>query len=252
MADETDDDEISLPEDDQEGGNAGQVHDEGGVEASGSEDTGGQAEEGLEAPDREEVRQPSRGERHFGKLRSEVRLANERAERLERELAEIRRQREQPQPQRPREETEQEFVARLALMTPEERIEARLSRSERIHQHQLMMMQMRTADLADRSRFEGMSAANPLFKRVAAEVEQTLAFERQRGRDFDRETIAYFLLGKRVAESKGKVKEAQARGAANIARQTTRPDAGRSDVRPQRRETDPREALEKRLLGVQI
>jgi len=248
-----DEETFTLPEDDEErqvGGNAGSLDDEGGNEASGSEDSGAEGQEGLEA---EEERPPTRGERRFQKLSEEVRASRERADQLERTLAELRQgSQQQQQPQGPKFESDQEFAARLAMMEPEQRIEARLERSEKRHQYELLVTRMQMAESQDIAKFQGMAAANPLFKKVASEVEQVRRTELQRGRDIDRETIATYLLGRKLLESKGKIAEARSKGADNIRREQARPDTGRSDVRPERRGTDARSNLEKRLTGVLI
>jgi hypothetical protein len=166
-------------------------------------------------------------------------------------LAELRQSPQQQQPQGPRFESDQEFAARISMMEPEQRMEARLTRSEQRHQYELLITNMRMAESQDIAKFQGMASANPLFKKVANEVEQIRRSELQRGRDFDRETIACYLLGRKLLESKGRVSEAKAKADDNIRRQQARPDSGRSDVRPQRRDAD-RSSLEKRLTGVLI
>jgi len=240
-----DDEEISLPDDEAEGegSDAGSLDDEGGDDAqAGQELEDAQGQAGL-----------TRRERRIQALRKEAQEAREREALLQRELeAERARNRQPPQPT---EESDEAFNAKLALIdNPEQRILARMERSEKRHQRELLITRMQDADAADRAAFQAKAAYEPLAKKYAAEVEQILAEERRQGRDFTRETILDFVIGRAVRTNPNRGKQ-RTKGQENIRRQQARADSGRSDVSGQRQRQGQGNSLsdlEKRLDGVYI
>jgi hypothetical protein len=245
-----DDEEVKLPDDEEEG-DAGRDDDEGGDEAeAGQEPEDAQAEEGPVD------KQPSRQTRRVQELRRVAQEQTERAQeqteraaRFERELAEERARRAQPQFQQESPEQEQ---ARLALMTTEERIEYRLNKAEQRHQREMNVTRFQAADMADRAAYESKAAYEPRFKKYASEVETLLRQERQAGRDFPRETILSFVLGQKVLQGERSREAAAKAGKDRIKAQTTRADSGRSDRAAPRERTgqgDSIRDLERRLEG---
>lgn len=240
-----DDDEVTLPEDeiDGEGQDAGRLDDEGGDEAeTGQELEDAQGQAGL-----------GRREKRIQALRREAQEAREREALLQRELeAERARNR---QPAQPTEESDEAFNAKLALIDdPERRIMARMERSEKRHQREMLLTRMQAADAADRASFQAKAAFDPRYKKFADRVEQVLADERRQGRDFPRETVLKFVLGEAVINSKGKSKQ-QSEAAERVRRQSARADSGRSDVSGQRQRQGQGNSLadlERRLNGVFI
>ena len=223
MAKEGDDEDLKLPEDEDEG-QPGQLDDESGDEAeTGQESPDAETEEGQV----DEERQPSRATKRVQELRRVAQEASERAARVEREIAELRAERSRPQPQQ--QESPEQEQARLALMTTEERIEYRLNKAEQRHQREMNMTRFQAADMADKAAYESRASVDPRYKKYSKEVEDLLLRERSAGRDFPRETILKFVLGSKVMENQSSRERAAKEGKERINRQTTRPAEGRSD-----------------------
>ena len=165
------------------------------VEASGEDD-----DEGGEQPP---ARQP-RGDRQMGALRAQNRqLADEQA-RLTRQLDELRRN----PPQQQVVETPQQRADRLALMSPEDRIQATVDEALQHHQQQTAQLQNQLMDQSDSAAFQSQTAINPLLKKLAPEVERRLADLRSRGQNLSRAVVATYLIGERVLAQQGKAKPA--------------------------------------------
>ena len=247
------DDNDALPQDDEvEGQDAGLDDDEGGDQTSdeSSQEGSDEAEEGLE-------QRPSRATRAVQAAKQAAREANERAARVEAELQTLRQERQQRQ--QPQEETDEQFNARLSLMTVEERLDAKLQRAERRHQRELAVATFRTADAADRASYDAQAAYDPRFKKYAPQVEQALSQARAQGNwGLDRKTVLAYVIGQTVLANKEKVSQAKQQGQDNIRRQQARTNGGRSDqAAPQRRRSFAADdmsiqALESRLNGVFI
>jgi hypothetical protein len=205
-----------------------------GVEGDGSEAADEPDDEGQDE-EQEEVAAaaPSRATKRVQAATQAAKEAQERAARLEKEVQELRSQRAQPQT--PQEESDEQFNARCALLTTEERIDAKLDRAERRHQRQLQQATFLSAERADKAAFEARAAYDPKYKRYAEKVEQTLAEERRKGNNFDRSTILRFVIGDAVLANEGKVKTAQQNGQRRIQQQQSRTSGGRGDTAPQRR-----------------
>lgn len=239
-----DEDEIKLPEDDeQEGSDAGSLDDE-----SGDESEAGQEPEDAQGS----TRVAGRASTRIQALRREAQEARERTALLERELEQERSRRQQPQ--QPQEESDEVFNARVAMLEPEARINARIERSEKRHQRELLITRMAAADAADRAAFQARAAYDPRYKKYGDQVERVLAEERRQGRDFPRDTVLKFVLGEAVLNSKTKPRQQQD-GQRRIAQQQARADSGRSDVSTNRQRTGQGNSLadlERRLDGVII
>lgn len=239
-----DDEEIKLPEDDDEGQDAGSVNDEGGDDS----ETGQELEDAQS-----QARVRSRASERIQTLRAEAQAARERTALLERELQEERARRQQPQ-QQSQEESDDAFNARIAMLDAEQRMDAKLERATKRHQRELLISNMRSADLADRAAFQAKAAFDPYFKKYADEVERTLAEERRNGRDWPRETVLDFVIGRAARTNPNRSKQ-KAAGQERIARQQARDDGGRGDISARRERAgqgDSLEAIKRRLTGVQI
>jgi hypothetical protein len=236
-------------DDGEEGTDAGLLDDEGGDEAeAGEEPEDAEAEEGLDEP----APKPGRSTAAVQTAKRIAREANEKANRLEREIAELRAQ---TQRQEPKGESPEQEAARLSLMTSEERMDYKLDKAQKEHSAQMALVRFEAADRADKSAFDAKGAYDPRYKRYEAEVEKLLAVERRKGRDFDRETILKFVLGERVMASKKEIAKQKDAGKKNVAAQRAQAGNDRSD------RTAPRgragtgnsvEDLEKRLEGVYL
>jgi hypothetical protein len=201
--------------------------------------------EGVEAaPERQ---QPSRRERQVAELRRAKQELAERNATLTRQLDELRRNPPQVQQQEdPRAEAD-----RLALMSPEERIQYTVEKSLQRHTQQQQLVTNQLLDQSDRVAFEAHAAANPVAKKLASEVERRLAELRSRGQNLPRDVVYTYILGEKARAQLGQRKGAAQRQQ----RQQARPANGRGDTGGDRRTRvrgDDLAALEKRLANVPI
>lgn len=249
-----DDEEIRLPDEENETQNAGLDDDEGGDDAeTGQEPEDDQAEEGqVEAqPER------SRATRAVQEAKRVAREQGARAQALEAEIAQLRAERavRESAATKQQEESPEQEAQKLALMTVEERVDYKIAKADARNARAIGLANFQSADMADKAAFQSKAASDPRRKRLADEVEQLLLSERRAGRDFTRETVYMFVLGQKVEQGGAARTKAAAAGAQRIQRQQARADSGRSDrAAPRRGEGDPNSlsALEKRLAGVYI
>lgn len=206
-------------------------------------------EEEGELDDFEEPPQPRRGE---GRVQ---RLVNERNE-YRRRYEELETQTRQPpqQPQGPRPETDQEFNARISLLSPEERMEARHQRWTEQQTSQNQRTQLDNALQRDRDTFRSLARSDKRVNRLADQVEREFEKRFRAGQLVPRLDILKWIVGNQWLDG-DQQGTTRAREAARrrVDRQTVRPASGGSDVRPSRREkTDERTARARRLEGQQI
>jgi hypothetical protein len=97
-------------------------------------------------------------------------------------------------------------------------------------------MAFATADRADKAAFDAKAAVDPIYRKYAQDVEQVLAIERRKGRDFDRETILDFVRGRRARLNQGKKTPVQAQAERRIQSQQARTAGGRGDQPAQQRQ----------------
>ena len=196
------------------------------------------------------ARPASRGERDFGKLRAETRRLAEENARITREMQELR---SRPAPVAQPVETPAQRAERLALLSPEDRMQVMLDERLAQHAQQQQHLNNQLLDQSDRAAFQSQAAGNPLLGKLAPEVERRLADLRARGENLPRHIVATFLLGEKVLAQQGKGKPA---ADARRRAQTARPANGRGDVqgdRGQRRTGgDPVADMERRFGDVQI
>jgi len=220
----------------------GQDGDDGEDAAEGD---GSQAEvEGEEVAAAAEERPRSRAENRFQRLSNETKEAREEAARLRRELDEFKAAQRQSQPQ----ETPEQEAQRLALMTPEERLEYRLDKAERRNQQNMQAIMFQTQDTADKAAFAALCASDPLAKRYADAVESELVSIRSKGQNVTREALLTFLVGKEVRAKGGAAKrKQQGEGQRRIERQTVRGGNSKGDSQPNKRGE---QSLEDKLANV--
>lgn len=199
-------------------------------------------EENEDVLARETPRQ-SRASRRIQALTDTARQAEERAQRAERRVQEFmdeqRARQEREDPAR-----EQE---RLALMTPEERMEYRFNQAEQRHQRERAEDRARQANVADQTNYRMRAATNAIYRKYEDEVEKTHQDLRSQGQHVAREAILKFMLGAKMLErAERDAPKQRQRGKENIRRQTTKPVGGRQDVQAERRRTGstPAERLE--------
>ena len=195
------------------------------------------------------VRQPSRSESRIRTLTEQVRDRDQRMADLNRRLDELTRQVQQP---RAPVEAPEQRAQRLALMTPEERMQETLREATTSFNQQLQTMQVQQLESSDRTAFQMKAANDPLYAKYAPKVEAKLAEIRTKGGNAEREVLLKFLIGEAALERRGskegkrEVRQAQQR----VKRATTRPPNSGSDTAAQRRRGE--ESLERRLENVQI
>ena len=237
---ELDDEEI-------EGQDPADGQDGDGIEGEG--EGGGQEGAGDDADDL--------GEEQEAGQREDVTRGESRQARLSRENAELRAQlvergRAQPTqqaaPQQPQGESEEQFRARIALLPPDERMEARAERSERIQGQRIAMMQMQNADLADKMAYDAKAISDGRYQRYAAQVETKRVELLNQGQSVPREAILKFLLGEKILSGQGSkaVRQGRQQAQQRVQRQQTRPSGGGSDVAPAGRRGAPNEADSRR------
>lgn len=217
-------DEGVDPDSDLDDGGEG---DEGGGEETGEEsDDAGTGGDGRRAA---EVRQPGRAQRRVETATRIAAEAKREADALRREMAEIRAQ---TQGRQTAEQAELERQ-RVALMSPDEKLEHYRQQDRQELDRRFGQLQMQQQDAADRSSFEAKCARNPALQAVAEDVEAQLAEARRAGSNLPRETIATYLIGKRALERANRAKPKQQRaGAERVARETVRaPSGGGNNVR---------------------
>lgn len=203
MIDDEDDD-VQVETDDDENREPGS---EG--EDTGGEDTAGRDEEGNLSAKRtdaegDEGEPPARGSAQseiqprgsarFQRLANENREYRERLDRLERD-----RENERQQWQRQQADlTAAQERDRLALMTPEERAEYRISQHRSETQREIQQLRIQTAMQTDKALYDAKAQNNSVYRRMASEVEVLFQEQVRKGQPTDRETILYHLLGKQA------------------------------------------------------
>ncbi len=238
------DEEIEDIDPGSEGQDGADGEDEGAEDAA--IDPGAEQEAGTEELVDDEP--ASRGSNRF------QRLANENRE-LQRRLADLERRPAATQVQQPQEETEEQFRARISMLPPDERFEARHERSERRNQQVLFHLTRQNQDTADKVSFDAKAAVNPRYGRWADRVEAKRLELLQQGQTVPREAILKFLVGEHVLSNQGtkETKQQRAQGQRRVAQQQTRPASGRSDAPNQgRRPANEAEARRRRLEGAEI
>jgi hypothetical protein len=185
--------------------------------------------------------QPSRGERRFQSLTSELAKERQQREDLARRLDAALGQQRQPA-----QETPEARAQRHALMTPEERMREDLQTATGIYQRDMRVMQFQMQDTSDKTAFEAKAAVDKRYAKWKPDVERELQTLRQQGQNVDREKLMYYLIGKNAVEN-GQAQVTQQRSEAKqrVQRQSVRPSNSGSDVQASRGNRSA--TLEKRL-----
>ena len=225
VQDETDDEEREPGSEGEEPGgqDAAGRDEEGDLPAERADAEAGEGEPPARSPASDEA-QP-RGSARFQKLASENREYRERLERLERDRENERQQWQRQQQQA----TEAQERDRLALMTPEERAEYRITQYERRTDARLQQFQLQSAMQNDKVAFEAKAAVNPVYRRMQTAVEDMFQEQVRKGQPTDRETIFFHLLGKQAANGAANPKprrEARRR----VESQRVTPSSGKGDT----------------------
>jgi hypothetical protein len=137
-------------------------------------------------------------------------------------------------------------------MSPEERSDYRLNKSERNNQRMMQSLHMQLMDSSDKTAFETRATFDPVYRRHAAEVEKRLGELRAQGQNIPRDKLLTYIVGEKAmaARAKGKGDKDRQRGQDRIERERTSTNTGRGDVAARRGKTQP--SLKERLKGVEI
>lgn len=252
MLDDEDDDDVIVAGTEgegTEGQDPGEGDQEGDLPADQpvAEEDDGSGGEPAEKVAAEEPAKPSRGQARFQKLANDAKAARERAEKAEREIEELRR----AQWQRDQQITEQQERERLALMTPDERADYRITQMERRNAEQLRAHQLQTAMHMDKAAFDAKATVHPIYARYKDEVEARFQDQLRKGAPVEREIILKNLLGERALDGAlNGAGKAKAAGRKRIEAQKVAPGSSKGDAQSQRGKAG--DTAEKRLQGVFI
>lgn len=160
--------------------------------------------------------------------RREAKENKERAERFEREAAELR-VRNAP---RPMNDVEAQENARLASadITPLEKWQIESNRTLRNNTNASQMALAQARDLADKTAFSAIAMSDPVAKRYEASVEEELSKARAAGHNPTRESIYTYQLGRDMRAGKFKKKAAPASGGEKKTVDRGRLPGAKSDV----------------------
>lgn len=163
---------------------------EGEPEEFGEPDTEGD-ESALQ-----EVDKSGRGARRVQAVLERERLAQEKANLLERELANLRAQQENYA----RQQQEASDEERIALLPWEQQVEYKLHRAQEQNRVELQKLQFQNVVNQDRSQYMAQAASDPNRRRLAQTVEQTYFQAIQSGRYIPRDDVYAYLRGKEILE----------------------------------------------------
>jgi hypothetical protein len=158
----------------------------------------------------------------------------------------------------PQLEPEEQFKARLALLPPDERMDARAERAEIKAELRFRQQQFVSQLEADKVNFKALCTTDPYAKRYAKQVEDEFNERMRNGQPLvEREILLNQILAKDM-RSPEKIKSLQKRNAQaerRVASQTVRPSSSRSDAASntgRRGQQSAAEARRARLEGINI
>ena len=186
-------------------------------------------------------RQPSRRDRRIETLTHELGESRRRSDELNRRLDAMLVGQRQPQG-----ETPEQRAQRMALLSPEERIQETLRESEVRHAREMQGLQFAILDGNDRAALEAKATVDPLYSKWKPKVETELVALRQQGQNVDLEKLMFYLIGKSAVEARKQQGNGQrAVAQRRVAQQRTRAPNSGSDTQGTRR--DRNSSLERRL-----
>lgn len=173
------------------------------------------------------ARPASRGSRAIAETRRRAQEAEQRAEAAERRAAEA----EARANARAQHEFAQAEQQRIAAMDPYERQAYEAAQREQGLRNQINQIQVQTWASNDRADFRDACADKPHLAKIKDEVERTFQERLRAGQPVDRNTIAAYILGKKLIEGGAKkARQSQAAAAENRQAQAARPGSARSDA----------------------
>lgn len=146
--------------------------------------------------------EPDKGSPEAEQALAEIRAERARADRFERELAEIKGR--QSQPRSPADLTqEEESILKDEKADPMRRWQVQANVELRRGRNEAQLALAQAQDIADKTSFSRIANTNPtLYKRYETRVEEELAKMRSRGFNASREAIMDNLIGKDMREGK--------------------------------------------------
>lgn len=234
------DDDISLDEPDDEPDDS-DVDDQDDVDFDPAD---------LEDVDEPPPAKASRADNRVAVATRIAKEAKERADRLEREMADLRANQRPAQPQ----ETGEQRNARLAAMEPWERTEALRQEDSAEMRRQLARIEFESKDSADKAAYESLCARAPVAAKLKDEVEARLSDMRRNGTTAPRETVLRWVIGDRALANANKATgKARAAAASGRNRQTATPPGGKGNAAPENgRRSNTTSARDKRLEAYQL
>jgi hypothetical protein len=203
--------------------------DEPGRDEAGdlSAQRGDGAEDDGEPPSRSsgEPEAEPRGSARFQRLANDARTAREEAGRARQELEEFKRQ----QWQREQQIQEREDRERLALMTPDEKADYRITRFEQSQRQRDSQRDLLMQAQLDKSTYDSQAAINPVYKRMQAQVEQTFQEQLRKGQPTDRRTILAYLIGLQALDGAANSGPAKRTARKRVENQTVKPSRPAGD-----------------------
>lgn len=216
------DDPAPQPGDDPEPDDAVDPADDDAVDPAADDDADANADPGADPAPARAAGPQSRAERRIAALQERSRQQAEEIARLTR--AQFERS-QQPA------ETPQQRAERLALLTPEERMQVTLD--ERLAEHSRNQQQItnQLLDASDRASFQAVCTSNPVAKKLEAEVERRLQVLRSQGNNLPRQVVLTYIVGERALAQTGKQNPGRDQ---RRRQQVARPANGGGDVQPAR------------------
>lgn len=233
MVDDEDDDvQVETDDEEREPGSEGEGtegqdaagrDDEGDLPAKRADDEGGEGEPPARRSASDET-QP-RGSARFQRLANENREYRERLDRIERDRENERQQWQNQQ----RQLNEAQERDRLALMTPDERLDYYRARDRNEVRQEMQQLRLQTAMQTDKAAFDAKATVNSVYRRMQSAVEDMFAEQVRKGQPTDRETILYHLLGKQAVSGAGNTKTRQ-QARRRVENQRVAPSSGKGDT----------------------
>lgn len=228
------------------------------VEAAAGEDDGdyveGDEDDGADDidPEPEPERRPrSRGQQRIENLSTTNRELRAQVAASEARLAALEAQMNAPR--QAAQPTREEEEARLALMSPEERMNYRLENTIRQNNAATAGALAAVRDQTDRAEFRALLRDKPQWKKFEADVERKFQELTKKGTPIPREAVLVYVIGEaayKTTEQPRRRSQSQER----IRQQETRPgSAARGDVRGDRRQANSgASGVERRLANINI
>jgi hypothetical protein len=206
---------------------SGQDTGDGDKEGDLSAQRGDEAEDDGEPPARGagEPEAEPRGSARFQRLANDARSAREAADRARQELEEFKRQ----QWQREQQIQEREDRDRVALMTPDERADYRITRFEQAQRQRDSQRDIQVMAQLDKSTYDSQAAINPVYRRMQAQVEQTFQEQMRQGKPTDRRTILAYLIGLQALDGAANSGPAKRGARKRVENQTVKPSRPAGD-----------------------